>query len=392
MQQNRFSRFSSRLIFGILVFMTGMAPAAFGQVGINNADPHPSAILDLTATDKGLLIPRINSLERRTMNKDPKPAHGLLVFDTELNMFFFYDGTASKWIALNPWNFGAPEGPTTDPATLKIHTFPAFEGKVGIGTTTPTEKLEVNGNIKASGNLNAASISSPNITTANLTVTGNGTIASANIASATITNATIPTITGNTNVNGNLTATGTITAGKFSGEGTVPVGAIMMWSGTTPPTGWALCDGNNGTPNLKGRFVVGYDPGDPDYNAIHKAGGSKAVSLTEEEMPNHSHSYIDELPTEGDDATGATRTRYKWKGTVSKTTGKTGGIYIPPVTRTYTDRSGNGPCGLPDSDPNCNPNWGQPITEVVTPGYWVAKPHENRPPYYTLAYIIKLPY
>lgn len=39
--------------------------------------------------------------------------------------------------------------------------------------------------------------------------------------------------------------------------GTVPVGGIIMWSGTVPPQNWALCDGQNGTPDLRGRFIIG---------------------------------------------------------------------------------------------------------------------------------------
>ena len=42
-------------------------------------------------------------------------------------------------------------------------------------------------------------------------------------------------------------------------EEVVPSGFIGMWSGSasTIPTGWALCDGTNGTPNLTDRFVLG---------------------------------------------------------------------------------------------------------------------------------------
>lgn len=38
----------------------------------------------------------------------------------------------------------------------------------------------------------------------------------------------------------------------------IPIGAIILWSGelTTIPENWAICDGNNGTPNLVNRFVV----------------------------------------------------------------------------------------------------------------------------------------
>lgn len=39
----------------------------------------------------------------------------------------------------------------------------------------------------------------------------------------------------------------------------LPVGLIMLWSGSTAtiPTGWALCNGSNGTPDLRDKFVVG---------------------------------------------------------------------------------------------------------------------------------------
>lgn len=51
------------------------------------------------------------------------------------------------------------------------------------------------------------------------------------------------------------------------------------------PAGWQLCDGTNGTPNLKGQFIAGYDPDDPDYNAIGKPGGTKKVTLVGANMP-----------------------------------------------------------------------------------------------------------
>jgi hypothetical protein len=49
--------------------------------------------------------------------------------------------------------------------------------------------------------------------------------------------------------------------GEYSGGSThgIPVGGIIMWSGSiaTIPGGWALCNGDNGTPDLRDRFVVG---------------------------------------------------------------------------------------------------------------------------------------
>ena len=78
-------------------------------------------------------------------------------------------------------------------------------------------------------------------------------------------------------------------SGMFVGPGTIPVGGIIMWSGDSGhiPDGWALCNGQNGTPNLSGKFVVGYSASDLDY-AIGKTGGEAKHRLSESEMPSHS--------------------------------------------------------------------------------------------------------
>ncbi len=68
-------------------------------------------------------------------------------------------------------------------------------------------------------------------------------------------------------------------------------GEIMDWFGdpTEVPEGWKICDGTNGTPDLRGFFRVGYDPNDIDYNTVGKFGGAKTVMLTESQMPTHAH-------------------------------------------------------------------------------------------------------
>ena len=54
-----------------------------------------------------------------------------------------------------------------------------------------------------------------------------------------------------------LTGDGTAAPTEFA---PVPSGAILMWSGSSDliPDGWLLCDGTNGTPDLRNRFVVGF--------------------------------------------------------------------------------------------------------------------------------------
>lgn len=71
--------------------------------------------------------------------------------------------------------------------------------------------------------------------------------------------------------------------------GIVPIGGIIIFSGTIIPDNWVICDGNNGTPNLSGKFIMGsggdYRPGNE--------GGNKEVTLTENNMPAHKHKFKD---------------------------------------------------------------------------------------------------
>lgn len=72
----------------------------------------------------------------------------------------------------------------------------------------------------------------------------------------------------------------------------IPSGMIMIWSGseTDIPAGWALCNGQNNTPDLTDKFVLGAGN---NYN-VGNIGGASEHMLTIEEMPSHSHSGITE--------------------------------------------------------------------------------------------------
>lgn len=72
--------------------------------------------------------------------------------------------------------------------------------------------------------------------------------------------------------------------------GGIPSGGIIIWSGSADavPGGWALCDGENGTPDLRDRFVVGAG----SSYSVGAIGGEKTHTLTESEMPRHSHGFI----------------------------------------------------------------------------------------------------
>lgn len=181
------------------------------------------------------------------------------------------------------------------------------------------------------------------------------------------------TITKDGGDGGDLTVGGTLTVGGVT-NASVPAGVIVMWSGATNaiPAGWALCDGQNNTPNLQGRFVVGYD-GNGNYD-VGDTGGSDQQTLTTSHLPAHNHT-IRGTDT-NDNVSGG------WVAA------NAGGSYLSPSNNfTYSqprpkvDLAQNGASRNTDT-----PSRDVYITESSGSG----SGFDNRPAYYALAYIMKL--
>ena len=85
----------------------------------------------------------------------------------------------------------------------------------------------------------------------------------------------------------------------------VPVGGIIMWSGSIADaealTNWAICDGQNGTPDLRDKFVLGVgSSGTPSTaNLNDGATSSNTMTLSEGQMPSHNHDLNDPNHTHG---------------------------------------------------------------------------------------------
>jgi microcystin-dependent protein len=77
----------------------------------------------------------------------------------------------------------------------------------------------------------------------------------------------------------------------------IPTGAILLWSGSTGsiPSGFVICDGTNSTPDLRDRFVVGAG----NTYAVDATGGSNTVTLAETNLPGHTHSVSGTTASDG---------------------------------------------------------------------------------------------
>lgn len=310
-----------------LTVMMVLSFHASAQIGVNTLTPDNSAALDIqpssTQPNSGLLIPRLNRAQRTGV---PGPARGLLVFDTDDNLFYVNLSVAThNWFAINPWQTKTSSATSNSVNVMYTH---STITDVGIGTSTPSEKLQVVGKIKA-GAVKVDSVVVPG----------------------------------------------------FANNALVPTGAIIMWSGNTAPAGWALCDGSTqggiNTPDLRGRFIVGYNPALPDYDqpgnkstvgggTASDVGGEEMHTLTAAEsgLPAHSHT----SPPHGH--------------------GSANGVYASGPGPTDVYAMGNAECCTNAGTP---PFSSVSVTINPSTAQNASQAHENRPPYYVLAYIIKLP-
>lgn len=334
----------------IIAVSIAFCSLSFGQVGINTENPHPKSAMDIkspSGSNRGVLLPRMTQVQMDSISVSPGTEVGLMVFNTTDRLFYYYDG--SEWIGL------VPKQPSNSYVTNPV----------------------IKGNI----------------------VLDSGSVVATN---TTVTDATI---NGNINVNG------------FAQNALVPTGAIMMWSGdpNALPAGWGLCNGHYygpggydvvvlppffpigiiHSPDLRGRFIVSYDdrltdPGngiwDPNYNIVEMTGGQKNVVLNASNLPPHQHS----ISTSGIDG-----------GTVNVGFDGDHGHSFPMKDddNNNDDDSGypeTGNAGGSDQTGYTNNAGNHNHTLNGTSGNGTSNglnssPVENRPPYYVLAYIIKLP-
>lgn len=172
------------------------------------------------------------------------------------------------------------------------------------------------------------------------------------ITDLTITGAKLADLT----ITGGKIANSTITSDKLAFSipaqaAPIPTGGIIMWSGANVPAGWVLCNGQNGTPDLRGRFIVGAGN---SYSVGNIGGSADAIVVSHAHTitdPGHSHSR--------------------------------GVVY--PGNQTEQNQGGG-----PEDRTNFNQSTGSSTTGITINSSGESGVGKNLPPYYALAFIMKL--
>lgn len=132
-----------------------------------------------------------------------------------------------------------------------------------------------------------------------------------------------------------------------------PVGSMMMYAGSSAPTGWLLCDGTAisrttysdlfsaisttygtgdgsstfNTPNMGGKGPMGYLSSNTAFDALAETSGEETHTLTESEMPSHTHTVVSRNPAHSS-STGGPGLEYEnsgaWHSTGTQTSNSTG--------------------------------------------------------------------
>lgn len=177
----------------------------------------------------------------------------------------------------------------------------------------------------------------------------------------------------------------------LKGGDSIPSGIITMWSGASSaiPDGWLLCDGNNNTPDLRDRFIVGAG----NSYTVGATGGEATHKLTTSEMPSHNHTFSGSSHTHTLSLSGL-RTSTDGAHTHSiSNAGRSSEIHYSSggasVSISKSSSSTTGSAGGHSHTISGSGSIGSATAGGSIGSTGSGSAHENRPPYYALCFIMK---
>jgi microcystin-dependent protein len=198
-------------------------------------------------------------------------------------------------------------------------------------------------------------------------------------------------------------------------DNSIPIGGIIMWSGTTGtslPSNWKLCDGStyNGikTPDLRGRFVLSSTTqmsangnialaGGLSTRNVDQTGGVETVTLTEQQMPSHSHSVSARTGNSSGQATDGGHTHnVSASGTPqlpvynSLMFSTTGSAITLATTSAQQFQTNGGTVSVSGTASNTSLSHHNHTITVSETAKGSDQAHENMPPFYVLAFIMRI--
>lgn len=223
-------------LFFFFFLLEAVVQLSAQNVGIGTTTPNSKALLDISSINKGILLPSMTTSQRLSITTPP---NGLLVYDTDKDEFHHY--TPGGWEPILNGNYWLR--PITNRSRIAN-----TADSVGIGTSTPTQRLDVNGNIRSRNDI---------LSDGDASITGN-------VGSGSMSTSGSLTVGGNAFFGGIITGNDDIIINNSAA-------ILQLRNGSNVNTGFLQLSGNN--------VRLGTNSGNATGNLVFRMNGNDRVTI-----------------------------------------------------------------------------------------------------------------